>query len=361
MHTITRRSFLRGVGATLGLPTALIACAEDSPERAGIAVVRTPHDGLVPSAQFDAEGALHVAFLQGQDVQYVVSRDGGTTFGAPLRVNDRPGYAAGGLFRGPEMAIGDDGSVHVIWYSRAWELSSDRAEQGAMYTRLVPAAAFEPSRNVGREPSDGLSVAVRAGQVAIAWHNGEILKVIRSDDGGRSFAMPLPFDALPCECCGTSLRITPAGTTLIAYRDRKDDRRDEFIATVDRGAARARTLKLDKDSWIMKACPLSGTGTALVDDGAIVTWEHEGRIMMTRLGLTAWRRSDPVAIGEGKYPIVLANAASLLVAWSAGKKLVWQTYDAASLRLRMQGSVPRNSSHRAAGALSTAGKFVLVV
>lgn len=361
MHSINRRSFLHATAAVVGLPTALVACADNSLERAGIDVVPTPNGGIVPSAQFDAKGRLQVAFVQGQDVFHAVGRDGVSSFGDAARVNDRPGLAQGGLFRGPEMAIDVDGSVHVVWYSRAWELSKDKTEQGAMYARSVRGVAFEASRNIGKEPSDGLSVAAGSGQVAIAWHNGETLKVVRSDDAGTSFSMPTPFEALPCECCGTSLRIAPAGQTIVVYRDRKEDRRDMYVAALDRGASQARQIRLDSESWVFKACPLSGSGTSLRDDRLITAWEHDGQVLMARLDLPAWKRSEPVAIGKGKYPVVLTNADTLLVAWSAGKELLWQTFELASLQPARKGSLRRATSHRAAGAVSPAGRFVLVV
>lgn len=361
MFTMTRRSFLHGGVAAIGLPAAIVACAGDGLERAGIVVVPTPNGGIVPSAAFDAAARLQVAFVRDQDVFHTVSGDGGATFAAASRVNDRADFAQGGLFRGPEMAIDADGSVHVVWYSRAWELSKDKTEQGAMYSRSVRGAPFEPGRNIGMEPSDGLSVAARAGQVAIAWHNGDLLRVIRSDDAGASFSAATPVDALPCECCGTSLRIASDGQTFVVYRDRKEDRRDMFIAALARGAGGTRKLKLDSRSWIIKACPISGSGVSLQRAGLIAAWEHDGRILLSRLGLPAWQRSEPVAIGEGKYPVVLSNAETLLVAWSAGETLQWQTFALASLQPLAEGSVKRTSSHRAGGAVSPAGGFVLVV
>lgn len=361
MHPISRRTFLQGSTAIVALPAGLAACADDSAARAGIDAVPTPGGGIVPSAQFDAAGDLQVAYLQGKNVFLSQSRDAGATFAAAVRVNDRPGFAQGGLFRGPEMALDGDGGIHVVWYSGAWEMSRDKSEQGAMYARALHGAAFEASRNIGKEPSDGFSVAARAGQVAIAWHNGELLKVVRSDDAGATFSAATPFEALPCDCCATTLRIAPAGQTVIVYRDRKDDHRDMYVAALDRGKTKARRLRLDSRSWIIDACPLSGCGVVLRDEGLTAAWEHDGEILMSRVDVAAWQRSEPVALGRGKYPLVLANADRLLVAWSAGKELAWQSLDLETMRPVGKGSVRRATSHRAAGAVSPAGRFVLIV
>lgn len=356
MHLIRRRAFL---GSTLAF-AASAACTDDSASRV-IHAVKTPRDGIVPAARFDHHGVLHVIYVQGADMYHVESRDKGGTFTEPVRVNDRPGYAAGGLFRGPDMAIDADGSLHVVWYSIAWRASRDKSEQGVMYTRRPSGGAFEASRNLGREPSDGFSIAARDRQVAIAWHNDDLLKVIRSDDGGGSFSAPTTFDALPCECCGTSLQITPAGKTVIAFRDRAENRRDMYLATLDRDASRSVKTRLDDRSWVINACPMSGTGTVLVNGDAIVAWESDGHVFLSRVTLEGLRRSPPIKIGEGKYPIALFNGNSILAAWSDGGKLRWQLYDTAALERQAEGALRKSSPHRTSGAVTADGKFLLLV
>ncbi|MEO8526268.1 MAG: hypothetical protein ABI460_16195 [Caldimonas sp.] len=360
MTSLSRRTLLRGAGACLAFP-AIAGCTDPLAGAAGIRVLRTPGDGIVPSARFGPGDLLHVVYLEDRNVQHVTSADRGKGFSAPVRVNDRPSFASGGLFRGPELALGDDGSTHVIWYSRAWELSTDRAEQGPMYARAAPGAPFLPSRNVGKEPADGLSIAMQGDQVAIVWHNGDALKLLRSDDAGRSFGAAAVLDALPCECCDTSLHLRRNGAALVVYRDRLDDHRDMFMASLEADPARGSKVRLDTESWILKGCPISGNGAAFSDDSAVVAWEHDGRILMSRVGLADLRVSAPRTLGSGRYPLVLGNADSVLVAWNEGKELVWRRYEAASLRQRDQGSVRRTTTHRAGAAVAPDGEFVLVV
>jgi hypothetical protein len=360
VNTISRRTLLRGAGVCLALP-AFQACTDDREVGAGMRAIRTPANGIVPSAVFGADGLLHVVYVDGKDVFHTSSTDRGIGFAAPVRVNDRLGFAAGGLFRGPELAVGADGTVHVVWYSRAGEFSTDRTEQGPMYTRAAPGAPFESSRNVGKEAADGLSIAVQAEQLAISWQNGEALKVLRSDDAGRSFGSAAVLDALPCECCDTSLYLTRAGVAFIVYRDRLDDRRDMFLASLGRGSARGGKVRLDTRSWVLKGCPVSGNGAAFSDDSAVVAWERDGKILMSRVGLADLRSAAPTTIGAGRYPLVMRNADSVLVAWCDGKKLIWQRFEAASLKRRDEGSIRRTSSHRAGAAVAPDGEFVLVL
>jgi len=358
MSPITRRCFLAKASATLAL-TASTGCAEDNAASAGVSIVRTPHQGMVPAAAVDAAGALRVAYIQGQNLYFVESRDRGVTFGEPVRVNDREGDAQGGLFRGGEMAIGADGVTHIVWYGGLWQQSGDKSAQGALYTRRLPGGRFEPSRNLGREPSDGFSVSAGRSEVVLAWHNGEALKLLRSGDAGASFAAPSPLSgALPCECCDTNLYVAKHGTLVLVYRDRAGDRRDMYLATVERDG-RARRVLLDSQSWIIKACPLSSSGLAVAGDAATVAWERDGRVLLARVGLSDAQRSGPLDVGGGKYPIVLRGSDSLLLAWSDGNRLVWQLRDATSLRMRKSGSARRDNPHRIAGVTFADGQYVL--
>jgi hypothetical protein len=358
----SRRVMLRGLAAALAAPALVSACADDSAARAGIRVLPTPRGGTVPALKFDpASDMLHLLYLDGQDVFHVESRDGGASFGAPRRVNDKPRFANGGSFRGPELAIGSGGSVHAIWYSRAWEnQSGDKSLQGVMYTRCPAGGEFEPSRNLGVEPSDGYSIAALDNQVALAWHNGEQLKLRRSDDGGQVFAAPVVIDALPCECCATSLQLTPQGAAVLTFRDRAADQRDMYLAWLDRSAP-ARKLKLDARSWVIKACPISGSAVLLGPGHATTVWERDGRILLSRVALDRWQRSEPLELGGGKFPFLLDNAKSTLAAWVDGRKLRWKRFDTTTLRALDEGSVARAVMDRAAGAVSRGGEFVLAI
>lgn len=359
----SRRALLRGAAAWVALPWFVTACARDdraSAARAGIRVVPTPNRGIVPAVQYDAAAdRLHLLYLDGQDVFHVESADGGASFGAAQRVNDRPKFANGGLFRGPELALGG-GTLHAIWYSRAYEAKLDQSQQGVMYTRRGADGAFEPSRSPAGEPSDGYSLAVRERQVSLAWHNGEQLKLLRSDDGGQSFGAAVKLDALPCECCVTSQQITPDGAVLLAFRDRTDDRRDMYLTQVER-AGPARKLKLDVQSWVIKACPISGSTLLLGARAATVVWERDGRVLLARVALPDWQRGEPLDLGAGKYPIVLDNGRALLTAWVEGKELRWKRFDPARMGVLDEGRIARTVSDRAAGTVSRGGEFVLVV
>lgn len=346
-----------GIGLTL---VTLVACSADVGHGSKVKIARVPLEGIVPDAKLDDKGDLHVVFLAGEDVFYSASSDLGGTFSKPLRVNDRRGFAQGGLFRGPELAIGADTVLHVVWYNRAWELTPDKTQQGAMYSRRVANGAFEPSRNLSNGPSDGLSVAAHGEHVTVAWQTGERVGLRYSNNGGASFSQLAQLDALPCECCDTSVALSGSGTAYIAYRDRTDDRRDMFLAALDITKSEQKKVKLDTRSWIIRACPMSGVGLATSEEDSVVAWEHDGSIFVSRVNLADLRPSRPVLVDEGKYPIVLRNAQSLLVAWKDGSRLKWKMYDRSSFKVMETGSAGGVSPHRPSGVATATGEYILI-
>src|SRR5262249_26318761 len=97
-----------------------VARAGDLPTQDKIKLVRVPNEGIQPQVALDDRGTMHLIYYKGDakggDVFYVTSKDGGSTFSAPLRVNNVPESAvAAGTIRGAQLAIGRNGQVHVAW------------------------------------------------------------------------------------------------------------------------------------------------------------------------------------------------------------------------------------------------------
>src|SRR4051812_608886 len=87
---------------------------------ADVNVVRVPSGGFKASAAVDSAGTLHLVNFSGStsggDLFYVTSRDAGASFSPPLSVNSQTGSALGASSaRGPHLALGREGRVHVLW------------------------------------------------------------------------------------------------------------------------------------------------------------------------------------------------------------------------------------------------------
>src|SRR5262249_29863288 len=134
-----------------------------------VRVVNTPGNGAVPDAEVDRNGTVHVAYVSAEDAFYAHSGDNGQTFSAPLKINSEPGTVhPPNMFRGPDIAIGKAGRVHVIWYVNAFQRKLPPDQWGVFYSHLDPSAqAFVPGKNLNHKPSDNYSLAANeSGEIA---------------------------------------------------------------------------------------------------------------------------------------------------------------------------------------------------
>src|SRR5262249_53301564 len=127
---------------------ALVANVADGEGPPAINQMRVPGGGLQPQAVVAGE-TVHVVYFAGEpqagDVFWVRAKGASGTFGDPVRVNSLPGTAtAVGTIRGPHLALGRGGRLHVTW------IGAGRAEPTPLwYARLDDAGeSFEPQRNL---------------------------------------------------------------------------------------------------------------------------------------------------------------------------------------------------------------------
>jgi len=121
-----------------------IACpahAENNKTLPVVTLMRVPNRGIQPQVAVDRQGTVHMIYFHGEpangNVFYVRMDKGKETFSPALQVNSTPGSAiAIGNIRGPQMALGKNGRVHVAnstrgsWTRRTrvlWRLCDSRA------------------------------------------------------------------------------------------------------------------------------------------------------------------------------------------------------------------------------------------
>jgi hypothetical protein len=145
--------FMRSIllaGSVIALTTRLAAATKANQQ--DVNLIRVPDAGIQPQVAVDSNGVLHLIYLKGDagsaDIYYVDKPPGAAEFSKPIRVNSEPGSAmAIGSVRGPQLAIGRNGRVHVAWIGAHPE--GPKKALPMLYTRLNDAkTAFEPERNV---------------------------------------------------------------------------------------------------------------------------------------------------------------------------------------------------------------------
>jgi hypothetical protein len=231
---------------------------------AGTAVelLKVPDGGYQVQAATDSRGSVHVVYLTGEpgasDLLYA-RREGGA-WTKPVRVGEPGGAVGAGTIRGPQIALGRSGRVHVVWFGS--EKSGVKGNAGAplLYTRLDDTgAAFEPARNLMRVSmvlDGGPGVAADGeGNVYVGWQAAAVkdsgeedrrLWIARSTDDGKSFGAEVPAwkeAGSPesgwgaCPCCSTEVFADRKGQVYAMYRiaASKSERDMALALSTDRG------------------------------------------------------------------------------------------------------------------------------
>jgi hypothetical protein len=343
----------------IGLPLVASCAPDATADDTYFDVAQLPSGATMPNAAIDAAGAVHAVYVSRNDLHYVSSSDGGRTFTRPVRINSRPGFAASGLFRGPEIAVGAGGALHVTWYNRAWQQDMPLTDYGVMYSRLHPGGAVAVERNMTGGAADGYSVSASGQRVDLLWHTDDRLSIASSLDGGANFSTRAVSGALPCECCDTALHLDANGRDQFLYRDRRQNRRDMYFVVMEPGATTGQRSRVDRDSWVIEACPVSGSDLAVGEGGRFATWENQGRVFAASLSADEGAAADPVDLGKGKFPVLATSGDLVLVAFKASSRLNWIVLDASSMARRASGSIAAPGSDRPAVLAKDRGRFLL--
>jgi hypothetical protein len=331
--------------------------AQEAPLVAGL-----PAGAMVPDAEVDADGIIHVAYLKDDDVFYVRSNNEGTTFAEPIRVNTEAGFAYGARFRGPDLAVGKDHRVHVIWYNAGYQQKRPQDEWGVMYARLEPGTKrFGKDCNLNQRPSDNFSLAADGkGNVAVIWMAGGIFATL-SHDGGKTFLPATDLKVDPCECCGSRAIYSNDGGLSVLYRDKTDNLRDTNIAILAAGSAKWISVEISKTPWQIDSCPMTGSFLSHTRNGLAAAWETKSQIYFATLDGTAATKPREIRVpGEGRYPVVLvSDEGTKLVAWKNDTTLEWQFFGSDDQPRGDRGSLAEAGPDRPSGVVTQSGRFVL--
>jgi hypothetical protein len=105
-----------------------------------------------------------------RDIAFAASRDGGRTFGQPVRVSEDRWALNGCPDDGPAMAVDARGTVHVAWPTLVGDAPDGKPSIGVFYARSVDGRAFGPRV---RLPTEGVphhpQIARSGGALYLAW------------------------------------------------------------------------------------------------------------------------------------------------------------------------------------------------
>jgi hypothetical protein len=325
----------------LVLAVALSGAAFASPDCAAEEATPSVHCGRTPTAAFDNDGRLWVAFEFGGQVYVSTAEDDRDALSAPVAVNEDPEEIDVNGENRPKIAIGPGGEVYVSWTRKLpggfnGEIRFSRSLDGA--------ASFDPARTIN---DDGLVTGHRfetllvdaAGNVYLAWidkrelvaakaageeYAGAAVYYSVSTDRGKTFVANRKVSSHSCECCRIAASETPGGEVALFYRGIFGDNiRDHAFAAVDTGGVTMPMRRATDDDWYIEGCPHHGPAIASAGEDAFdLAWFTNGR---ERSGVYYARFSPddgqlqqliPVSTAASAgHPSLLRVPGRLLLAW----------------------------------------------
>lgn len=354
--------------ATLGLLLVAMLTGHAREQTNRVSAIRVPVEGKVLDAQLGADGTIHLLLDATDGPKYLHSRDAGATFSEPMAVVDATAQKPGLKFHAADLAVGNDGRVHVAMANNAWKLKLPQEEWSLYYTSLAPGAnAFAPVRNLNRKPSEGFSLAAdEQGAVTAAFLSGKLFGMV-SRDQGATFSASAEFDAAwnPCDCCTTAAAYGADGKLALLYREETNNERDMFLVLWDqRGGTKPSRSRISATPWKLNACPMTYFAINRAGTGYVAAWPTKGRVYFARLDqdgavLPPGEIRTPGTSGMRTGLLALSGRnGATLVAWKNKEVLGWQLYDAKGQPQGEPGSALSPGSG-AAGVVLPDGRFLV--
>jgi hypothetical protein len=229
--------------------------------------IRVPRGGEVPEVVLDAKGVLHMTYGRGSagNGYYVQSRDLGKTFTAPVQLNQRADTVTTGMERGPKLAVGKGGVIHVVW------LGFYKKGGGVWYTRSTDGGkTFEAERNLTEiKPAwDNATISAdQDGNVFVFWTGqwpdlpnedpkspvASPIIMTRSTDNGKTFAkselVNHDYPGRACGCCRLEAQVGKGDSLYIGFRGGFQNIRDAYLLKGKKGENEFKVARISEDKW----------------------------------------------------------------------------------------------------------------
>jgi hypothetical protein len=272
--------------------------------------------GDPPTVAVGADGAVYVGWTakvegsndnHASDMFLSVSRDGGKTFTAPVKVNDDKIPATHGMH---SLSVDKNGRVYVAWLDERY-----------LKTEAPKPAAAAPEQKSGEKKEHKHFEANREVYFAV------------SSDGGKTFSANKKLAGDACPCCKTSIAAAPNGQVYVSWRQvlPGDFRHIAVAASSDGGSNFAPMTIVSDDRWQLAACPVSGAAMSISADNKLkVAWFTAGasgapgiyETESTDGGKTfAARRLVNETQAFGTPTFVADESGKLKSVWGAGEKI----------------------------------------
>jgi hypothetical protein len=314
----------------------------------------TPAVGIDPT-----NNNIYVVYFKnetgGANLYIQKSTDMGKTFSQPIRVNDvKDSIKVEEQWSAPALSIGPSNDIHVVWY-KADHSNPDKYPYGQVtlqYSKSVdggitftPAVNPAPNDPKGEQSYPFLAISPDD-KVYISYLNLDydkptdmsgtptVLRVVSSQDGGKTFSNSTVADHSACQCCSTVVKFGPQNDIYVTSRSTfqnnsialtNDTKTDYQIdggqnQTIIRditvshstdgpiGQNFTTPVQVGNDRWFMNGCPDAGPGMDFDKSGNMhIAWFTGSEFAPEGPGFYYTKSSDDGATFNNPIPIHLLS------------------------------------------------------
>jgi len=355
---------------------------------AAVQVLRTPAGSLVPDAAVDNRGTLHVVYGLNHNAYYIQSTNNGATFTSPVKVNSTGSVETEMGERGPKLAVGKDGVIHVVWEDD-W---APGVQTFVRYSRSLDSGkSFESRKTVSSISGvDGVTMTADGlGNVVAFWHvmadptpvepQATWLFLARSTNNGANFGTSerVNITNLPgvaCSMCMTRARIGMDGTLYLAFRSAAGNIRDFYLLKGTASENQFTAIRVNGDNWNIDYCPMVGPELTFDPYGqALCSFMTSNRVYWAvaapPINDFHLHASTPSAENNEIFPTAAANQhRETLFLWQVGPMstsdtatVKWALYDIDGTPTGRQGVIGTSSSGtKATVVVGSDGNFYII-
>lgn len=332
-------SFVMGASGWLSVLCAGEVSGAATPK---VNVVQAPVQCLAPDVAMDAKGVLHMVYGLEHHACYVHSADHGGTFSLPVRVDSTGLVETKMGERGPKLALGGNGTIHVVWMDewapgvRTFVRYSRSLDRGKSFEALKTLSAMSGV--------DGPTLAADdQGNVVAFWHvmadpKPEVkaatwLYTTRSTDRGATFGPTekvniANLSGLACAMCMMRARAGTDGCVDLAFRSAEGSIRNFYVLKGWPTENRFTALRVNEDNWNINYCPMCGPELTFAPNGqSLCAFMTRNRVYwaVSKAGLAGYglHVATPASEEGEIYPCAIANRqGDVLLVWQVGPMAV---------------------------------------
>lgn len=315
------------IGSFLVIVVAVTTSALDC-SASDLVVIASGHGAQAPKqpqAAVGDDGSVHVVYGIGDAVQYCRSPDGGATFEKSMQAFRVPNMSLG-MRRGPRIvktktaivvtAIGGQIGKGRDGDVLAWRSTDDgQTWQGPVRVNDTADSAREGLHAM----ASGADGSIWCVWLDLRDKKSEIYATM-SKDGGATWepnkCIYRSPDGSVCECCHPSV-IVSGDNVHVMFRNSLGGNRDMYVtSSTDRGKSFSDARKLGSGTWTLDACPMDGGMLAAGPKGALATvWRRDGNVYTA-----AGDGSPEILLGPGQQPWIAGTAKGSIIVWTVSRE-----------------------------------------